>query len=161
MTEYECRKKSCLYETLKHIKNVTQILLQMQNEISKRIINHDVSKLEPPELESFVEYTPKLAKSTYGSDEYKDFLKGLKPALDHHYSKNRHHPEHFQNGINDMTLIDLIEMIADWKAASMRHNDGDIEKSIEINKKRFRYDDQLEQIFKNTAKFLDETPKCS
>jgi hypothetical protein len=50
-----------------------------------------------------------------------------------------------------MSLIDLIEMICDWKAATLRHNDGDINKSIELNKDRFGYSDDLAQIFKNTV----------
>jgi hypothetical protein len=50
-----------------------------------------------------------------------------------------------------MTLVDLCEMIADWKAASMRHNNGDILKSIEINQPRFNYSDELKQILINTV----------
>ena len=79
----------------------------------------------------------------------------MKPALDHHYAKNKHHPEHYPDGINDMTLVDLVEMFADWKAATMRHNDGNLLKSIEINTKRFNIDKQLAQIFVNTAKLFD------
>lgn len=54
-----------------------------------------------------------------------------------------------------MDLIDLIEMICDWKASSMRHENGDIKKSIEINQKRFNYDDTLKQILLNTINFLE------
>ena len=53
-----------------------------------------------------------------------------------------------------MNLVDLIEMICDWKAASERHADGDIYKSIEINQKRFGYSDELKQILKNTIEIL-------
>jgi len=77
----------------------------------------------------------------------------MKEALKHHYDFNRHHPEHFVNGIKDMTLIDLCEMLSDWKAASLRHNDGDINKSIEINQSRFGYSDELKQIFLNTIDY--------
>lgn len=80
----------------------------------------------------------------------------MKPALNHHYATYRHHPEHFQNGINDMNLIDIVEMIADWKAASERQKDGNLLVSIEKNAKRFHIDDQLKQILINTAKTLDE-----
>lgn len=80
----------------------------------------------------------------------------MKPALDHHYATYRHHPEHFQNGINDMNLIDIVEMLADWKAASERQKDGNLLLSIEKNAKRFNIDDQLKQILINTAKTLDE-----
>ena len=79
----------------------------------------------------------------------------MKPALEHHYAKNRHHPEHHKNGINDMNLIDLIEMFCDWKASSERQNDGNILKSIEINGKRFHMSPQLIEIFENTTKDLN------
>ena len=42
-------------------------------------------------------------------------------------------------------------MFIDWKAASERHDDGDIFRSIEINKNRFGISEQLCKIFKNTA----------
>jgi Family of unknown function (DUF5662) len=54
-----------------------------------------------------------------------------------------------------MDLLDVIEMFCDWKAATMRHDDGDISKSIEINKNRFNYSDDIEQIFKNTVKYFE------
>ena len=78
----------------------------------------------------------------------------MKEGLDIHYANNRHHPEHFDNGIQGMNLLDLLEMICDWKAASERHADGDVYKSIEINQERFGYSDELKIILKNTVEFL-------
>ena len=47
------------------------------------------------------------------------------PALQHHYEDNCHHPEHYRNGIHDMNMVDLIEMLCDWRAAIKRyHPDG-------------------------------------
>lgn len=138
-------------DTLKHIKRVTEILLQASIEIMIRAIKHDRSKLFSPEKEHFDEFTPKLASCTYDSDEYKGFLKGLKVALDHHYANNSHHPEHYKNGMNGFDLFDLVEMFFDWTAATERQNDGNIYKSIEINQKRFGYPDMIANIFKNTA----------
>jgi hypothetical protein len=100
---------------------------------------------------SFDEFTPKLKTSTYGSDEYKAFLADMGDGLKHHYEANRHHPEHFSNGADDMTLADLIEMLADWKAATERHDDGDLAKSLEIQRERFGLSDQLAAILRNTA----------
>ena len=88
--------------------------------------NHDNSKFEEPELTIFAENTHKLGSTVYGSPEYKELLVEVKPAIDHHYAKNRHHPEHWPNGIEDMNLIDLVEMLADWKAATQRNKDGNI-----------------------------------
>lgn len=139
-------------ETLKHIKMVGDFLWQTISAIGKRIILHDASKLQEPEKSMYDKFTPALKSMTYGSDEYKATLKEMGLALDHHYQHpiNTHHPEHFPNGINGMSLIDLVEMLADWKASSMRHADGNILKSLEINKARFGMSDQLFEIFKNT-----------
>jgi len=141
-------------ETKEHINNVRMFLDIIMQQIIARAKDHDRSKLEEPEFSIFVEYTPKLKGSTYGSDEYKQFLKEMKVALDHHYSANRHHPEWHEDGIDGMNLVDLIEMLCDWKAASMRHDDGDINKSIELNIERFNLSPQLVKIFKNTVKIL-------
>jgi len=141
-------------DTIKHISRVKELLTHASNELLVRADKHDNSKLLSPEKELFDEYTPKLKECTYGSPEYKGYLKGLKVALDHHYANNSHHPEHYHNGVNGFDIIDLIEMLNDWKAATERHADGDIYKSIEINKTRFNLSDQLCNIFINTANRL-------
>lgn len=146
----------CQVETQKHIETVRKYIRFMIDKIEMRGVKHDASKLESPEVELFAEVTPKLAATTYGSDEYNGFLDKLKPALDHHYASNRHHPQHFVNGINDMTLIDIIEMFCDWKASTLRQNDGNLLKSIETNAERFNMDGQLKQILMNTARMIDE-----
>lgn len=140
--------------TLQHMKRVAELLTEAAKELIDRANKHDLSKLSDEEKTYFDEYTPKLATATFGSDEYMQFLKDLKPALDNHYAKNSHHPEFYENGINGMNLFDIIELFFDWKASGERHNDGNIYKSIEINKKRFKMSDQLEEIFINTAKKL-------
>jgi hypothetical protein len=122
--------------------------------LGERAVSHDDSKMESPELALFDEYTPKLAGCTYGSEEYQKFLVELKPALDHHYAVNRHHPEHFEEGVAGMNLVDVVEMFCDWFAASKRHDDGDIYKSINFNKDRFHLPVELVSIFHNTADIL-------
>lgn len=143
-------------ETQKHIEQVCLLIDKITQLLKKRALGHDQSKLNPPELEIFQIYTEKLKDTTYGSDEYKQYLKAMKPALDHHYEFNRHHPEHFENGIKGMNLIDLTEMFCDWSAATKRHADGDIFKSIKMNKERFGYDELLEAVLINTAKAMAE-----
>ncbi len=139
-------------DTLQHIKRVSKYLTEASIELINRANKHDDSKLESPEKELFDEFTPKLKDATYGSDEYKEFLNGLKVALDHHYLNNSHHPEHYSNGIDGMDLFDIIELFCDWKAATERTKDGNIYKSIEYNQNRFNMSQQLVNIFNNTAK---------
>lgn len=143
------------YATMRHIERVRNLLNAFITDLLQRGEQHDQSKLESPEVELFTEYTAKLATSTYGSPEYEGFRKAMGPALAHHYAKNRHHPEHHKHGVDDMTLIDILEMLADWKAASERHHDGNILKSIEVNADRFKLSPQLVRILENTARLFD------
>lgn len=151
MTEQEAQTN---YKTFRHIERVRNLINLFVVKMLERAEKHDQSKLVSPELEYFAEYTDKLASLTYGSPEYKSSLAAIKPALDHHYANNSHHPEHYKNGVDDMSLLDMVEMLLDWKASSERHNDGNIHKSIEINGTRFNMSPQLVKILENTAKEL-------
>lgn len=148
---------SSIHETLNHIRRVQSLLAEVCDNLQQRAINHDQSKLVDPEASEFDKHTSALKSLDYGSPEYKACLEAMRPAIEHHYAHNRHHPEHWPGGIKDMTLLDLIEMLVDWKAASERHATGDIEKSITINKERFGYGDELEAIFRRTV--LELFPK--
>lgn len=141
-------------DTLAHIERVRHYLFVVRAHIRQREDDHDQSKLEDPEKAIFDEVTPRLKGLTYGSDDYKASLAEMKPALDHHYAHNSHHPEHFENGVDGMSLLDVIEMLVDWKAASERHADGDIWRSIDINERRFGLTPQLVAILRNTAREL-------
>lgn len=145
-TDYDSRP-----DTLIHSQRVGELMVQLVKELLDRSTCHDRSKTQPPEVDVFDEFTPKLAGSTYGSEEYKGFLTAMGEGLQHHYANNRHHPEYFANGVNDMTLVDLVEMLADWKAATERHDDGSLPRSFEIQRKRFGLSDQLTGILRNTA----------
>ena len=170
-------------DTVEHINLVGRLIVHVVRDLLERARVHDQSKLADPEKATFDEYTPKLKGSTYGSDEYKGFLAGMKPALDHHYAANSHHPEHFTGstcaqcgnredqpctcggprvstaGIRGMNLLDLVEMFCDWKAATTRHADGDLRKSIDINQKRFGYSDDLKAILRNTVALFEPPPE--
>jgi hypothetical protein len=56
------------------------------------------------------------------------------------------------HGILGMSLFDLLEMLADWKAATERHADGNMATSLEKNIQRFHIGPELAQILKNTLK---------
>lgn len=140
-------------DTMAHIGRVAELLAKCVDNIGARAYAHDRSKLQEPEKSCFDACTIKLKSIPYGSDEYKAALAELKPALDHHYAANSHHPEHFANGVDGMSLFDLVEMLIDWKAATERmKGGGDIRRSLEINRERFRLSPQLESILANTIR---------
>lgn len=145
--EYSSKK-----DTLEHIKQVENNIKQITNNLTRRGREHDKSKLSSIEEPYFTKYTPKLKEMEYNSKEYKECLKELKPALDHHYKVNDHHPEHFSNGFNSMSLLQIIELLSDWRASVSRGKNGDIRKSIETNQKRFGYSNDIKQILLNTVK---------
>jgi hypothetical protein len=147
MSDYDSKP-----DTLEHIRAVRKTVGFVTRLLSARALNHDQSKLLEPEKSVFDSVTPRLRGLTYGSDEYKASLADMQVALDHHYANNPHHPEHFVHGVDDMTIIDIVELFCDWCAATHRHEDGDIFKSIEHNTGRFQLSDQLRRIFENTAK---------
>lgn len=164
MPEYDSRP-----DTYAHIAKVRHYLTAVVANLLYRAQHHDESKLVEPELSAFDIATPKLAGLTYGTPEYKQSLADLGAALEHHYSANSHHPEHYENGIRGMSLLDLIEMLVDWKAASERMRkpmpaapgrpeapqyDSDFIRSIRLNQERFGYSDELAEILINTAREL-------
>lgn len=138
-------------DTLEHIKNVNSYLMSIIRELTIRAESHDSSKLLGEEKETFDRVTPLLKNLVYGSEEYKNNLDTIKPVLEKHYALHSHHPEHYQDSVNGMTLIDIIEMLCDWEAACLRTKNGDIRKSIEINANRFGIGEQLVKILLNTV----------
>lgn len=145
-------------DTLEHIGMVRKFMAEIMLSLRARKVSHDASKLVSPEKDAFDVLTPRLKGLTYGSDEYRACLKEMKPAIQHHYEHNTHHPEHWANGVDDMDLLDVVEMLCDWKAAGMRHADGDMLKSLEINRERFKLSDQLYKILLNTVERMEWTP---
>jgi len=83
-------------ETRNHIDNVRRYLRIFAVELLKRGEEHDQSKLGDVESPVFAVYTDRLKGMTYGSEEYNKCRAEMKVALDHHYAKNRHHPEFFE-----------------------------------------------------------------
>lgn len=149
--------KQIVFNTCKKIdfdkyKDVSTILDVLAAQLELKGELHDRSKLQYPEVSNFSKVNHLVKTIEYGSPEYKANVENiLKVALTHHYRANRHHPEHFDNGILGMNLLDTIEMIADWKASSLRYKSGDVIKGIAINKERFKISPRCKEIFLNTA----------
>lgn len=147
-------------DTLDHIEKVRARLMIVIDELRARAAVHDASKLRPPEKEAYDGLTQDMKASTapYGSEEYRTIIRKYKPAVDHHVTTSRHHPEFFgEAGVNGMTLIDVVEMVCDWKAASLRGNgtEASFAASIGKNFERYGIGEQLAAIFENTRKELN------
>lgn len=151
MTQATQTPYDCTEDVRDHINLVRRYLDVVRAQLSLRGIEHDRSKLATPEKEAFDEITPLLRTVEYGTPEYKETFKGVKVAMDHHYRVNRHHPEHFADGIDGMNLLDVVEMVCDWMAAADRKS-GDVH--LETNVNRFEISSQLAHIISNTITAL-------
>lgn len=152
MEKYDCTKDVNLH--VHYVRRyLNRVILEL---VMERVQNHDASKLQEPEKSMFDEFTPRLKEVEFGSDEYKAALADMGEALRHHYENNRHHPEHFDNGVNDMTLVDVIEMVCDWNAAAfLKGQDVNLAHLSE----RFGLSPQLAGIIANTLRWFDEGDK--
>jgi hypothetical protein len=144
-------QQESMKDTLSHIAKVEGYLSLCADLLYGRAKQHDASKLEEPERSGYAGLTQALQGLTYGTPEHRAAFAPFKPIIQHHYEANTHHPEHWPNGVDDMSLLDVIEMLCDWKAASERGK-GDFADSIRVSVERFKIDGQLAAILVNTAR---------
>lgn len=109
--------------TREHIERVRNCLALMAKlsehgaELLQRGEVHDASKFGPRERIPYVWLTEQYRRRKAGEQfEYPPGIAGLvQSAVEHHLTSNRHHPE-FHLDPNDMTEVDLMEMVCDWTA---------------------------------------------
>jgi UDP-N-acetylmuramate-alanine ligase len=146
------KKVKYLQEIRKHVRYVQIFLHKFSEDLTNRGIVHDNSKFSEPELSGFSENIDNIPNLVYESDEYKKRWLEMKPIIDVHHKSNRHHPEYWMNGVEDMSLSDIVEMLVDWKASSMRYKDGSLAKSVDINCEKYGISPQLKKILLNTIR---------
>lgn len=143
-------------ETYKHIARVRELLGDFAIEMIKRGNIHDASKFDPIEmepLEKMQEIIETEGHAPFGSEEYKKRTDMLGPMIEHHRANNSHHPEFYENGIDGMDLFDVVEMFFDWKAASERGQESEMNLSFATEK--YNFSSQLKNIYENTATKLN------
>lgn len=132
-----------------HISRVRKHLSVFISLLRQRAISHDSSKLKSPEFEMWCEMD-KEPRYAYGTEKYKAKIKKWQYLFKLHYKQNRHHPEHFEFGINGMTLVDLIEMLCDWLGYKDTLSVTEAVSLIEKQMKRFNFTEELQDIMINT-----------
>ena len=137
----------------RHITTVQKHLHSIIEALEKRARLHDLSKLSLDEFGGFVEINQIAREHPYGSEEYRESLKGNK-TIKLHFSQNSHHPEYYPNGMADMSLLDIIEMVCDWKAASETYGQTSFEDSLEIQCKRFGLSEEQLRLIRMVVALL-------
>lgn len=138
-----------------HIARVATLIGEIRSHLATRGVYHDQSKFDPIEagpLQEMQDLIEREGQAAYGTEEYARRTALLGPMLKHHYACNPHHPEFFANGVAGMNLIDVVEMLCDWKAASERGQESAINLRYSIEK--YKIDPMLASILMNTCEFM-------
>jgi hypothetical protein len=139
-------------ETEEHRRAVAGYTFRLGHQISLRGISHDDSKItDPVEKEMFDRCIPALRDNEFGTEAYQNTLADMGEGLQLHYANNRHHPEHFKDGVDGMNLVDVVEMLCDWVASAERRG---AEVDFDYVANRFNLSPQLVSILKNTVREL-------
>ena len=145
----------------KELARVTRHIMTVQSRmraIARRILNradsHDLSKFAPDELGGMIEIDAIAEESGLNSPQYMEAIKG--PAIGLHRSRHSHHPEFHSDGIKDMSLLDLIEMVCDWKAANQVRGHPEGRQSVNMMIRRLELKDEYRFVVLLVADMVDE-----
>lgn len=139
----------------RHRDFVRLALLFVEQDLAQRALVHDASKMADDEFAGFARINAVAREAKFGTPEYTESMKGERPTIDLHFSRNSHHPErpgllgeqaetdrglpddatywHARDGAR-MTFLDVIEMVCDWWGARKGYGDTRTWKeSVELN----------------------------
>jgi hypothetical protein len=146
-----------LITILRHQALVATYLRKLATRIMLRAGEHDLSKLGVGQFTEFIKINRIAREHKYGSPEYKASIDT--DVIERHFRCNSHHPEHHENGVNDMGLADFIEMILDWKAAAEVYGKTTMEEGLVIQTERFELDERHLYLIDLIYRELEELPR--
>jgi hypothetical protein len=139
----------------RHRDFVRLALLFVIQDIERRSLTHDASKMLDDEFAGFARINAIARVHKFGSEEYKASMRQERATIDLHFSRNSHHPERPKllgeaaetaRGLPDdftywaardgarMTFLDVIEMVCDWWGARKGYGDSRTwAESVELN----------------------------
>ena len=146
-----------LLRTVAQHRDYVRVAIQrVTQELERRALAHDLSKLNEDEFAGFSRINRAAREHPYGSEQYRAGLRQEKPTIDLHYSRNSHHPEFHrdQGGKPDPTdpsvnigglcvagsmgFLDIIEMVCDWRGAYLGYgSQGSWQENMERQRKRY------------------------
>lgn len=115
-------------EHIERVRRCMALLAPVTNydeELFERAKVHDASKFGPEERIPYVWLTEyhRCRRNGQAFQYPEGVAEWVKGAIHHHVTTNRHHPE-FHADPNDMSDVDLIEMVCDWTAMAQEFGEG-------------------------------------
>ena len=107
---------------VRHCLQLLTDVLPNGDQLNERANRHDFSKFTPHEYEPYIWLTEyHRCRCANQAFQYPHGMaERVAAAIKHHQTHNRHHPEYYADP-NDMSDMDLIEMVCDWMAMSMEY----------------------------------------
>ena len=97
---------------------------EIAHELERRGMAHDLSKMLDDEFAGFSRINAAARINKFGSPEYSEAMKRESGTIDLHFSRNSHHAEYAAvHGGPELTFLDIIEMVCDWRGAQQGYND--------------------------------------
>lgn len=119
-----------------------------EEELYKRVILHDLSKLDKEEFDAYRNYY-------YPENNEDKNIENYNNAWIHHYQNNSHHPEHHRE--NEMPKLDIYEAILDWEAMNIKFGNS-AKKFYEDKKKQELIDEKFNIDFDYLEKIIYSLP---
>jgi len=121
----------------------------ISSELKERSALHDQSKFSNEEYVPYIFMTwkRKLEKEGKSFEYPKDIEERVGEAIKHHISVNKHHPE-AHNNPNDMNVVDVAEMVADWHAMSIEFG-GNTKDWADKSIVKYGFDDNHKELIYN------------
>ena len=125
---------------IRHRDSVRLQIQRVTQELERRALRHDISKLSLEELAGFSEINRVAREHPIGTPEYEASMRSC-DVLDLHFSRNSHHPE-FHGSVEEMGWMDLLEMVLDWHGAAATYGTNSVRDSLEYHRERHGFTDE-------------------
>lgn len=145
-----------------HVREVQSVMQLVIDELYGRMINHDASKFGEDELEGYARFGSSLEGLEYESVEWREAkAKALENNNCHklHFSRNDHHPEHFED-VQKMRFPQLFELVCDWAGAHLSYGStGGWHAGVEKNIARYNFLPEQKWLIRDLSLFLSSRIK--
>lgn len=121
---FEQRTRAHIARVARNLTLVSEAYADLADDLRRRGLSHDASKFGQVERVPYIWLTEYHRCRREGEPfTYPAGVKEqVKAAVDHHVTSNRHHAK-FHSDPNDMTDVDLIEMVCDWTAMAQEYDE--------------------------------------
>lgn len=129
--------------------DVQHVIHQMSSILNERAVTHDQSAFNQMEMQNAF-----IAINAEGKNPI-DTQQLLTTVQDIHFASNPHHPEYHENGVRDMSIFDILELMADWKITSRAKVNTTFDQYLNEQFAVYDVPEYVQSIIRQTAKQLN------